>query len=60
MRLNGIFKDNIVFQRGDELRVFGTASSGTEIKSCIKNGTEVLTQAHDVSNGDGSQMGRPI
>ena len=54
MRLNGIFKDNIVFQRGGEIRVFGTASSGTEIKSCIKNGTEVLTQAHDVSNGDGS------
>ena len=48
MRLNGIFKDNIVFQRGGEIRVFGTASSGTEIKSCIKNGTEVLTQAHDV------------
>ena len=54
MRLNGIFKDNIVFQRGDEIRVFGTAAGGTEVKACIKNGSAVISYAQAAAGADGA------
>lgn len=46
MRLNGIFKDNMVFQQGREIRVFGVVDviEGNSVDVCIKNGSEVLTQ----------------
>ena len=44
IRLNGIFKDNLVFQWGAEFRIFGTCDSVRTIRcDLIKDGKTVLT-----------------
>ena len=35
MRLNGIFRDNMVLQRDREIRVFGEAENGNRIRAEI-------------------------
>ncbi len=55
MRLNGIFKDNMVFQRGEEIRVFGVSVKGAEVTAVVKDGAEVLSQGQvAVASDDGT------
>ena len=52
MRLNGIFKDNMVFQRDREIRVFGIASGS--VRACIKDGVSILVEGSVQAGDDGS------
>lgn len=52
MRLNGIFKDNLVFQRNRTIRIFGVAGEqeGT-VSARIINGPEVISEGKTLSSG---------
>lgn len=54
IRLNGIFKDNMVLQRDSEIRIFG-ATDEASVKACVMDGDKVLTKG-ETSNilSDGS------
>lgn len=53
MKLNGIFKDDMVFQRDRQIRVFGT--SGEAVKVCLKSEGAVIAEGVDSEyNDDGS------
>ena len=46
MRLNGIFKDDMVFQRDEQIRIFGSSSKlgeGVKIEASIKDGDKILS-----------------
>ena len=51
MRLNGIFKDNIVFQRDEQIRVFGVAdNNAVSVLARILDGDEILSEG--IADGD--------
>ena len=54
IRLNGIFKDNMVLQRDSEIRIFGITDEAS-VKACVMDGDKVLTKG-ETSNisSDGS------
>lgn len=54
IRLNGIFKDNMVLQRDSEIRIFGETNEAS-VKACVMDGDKVLTKG-ETSNilSDGS------
>lgn len=52
MRLNGIFKDNLVFQRNRTIRIFGVAGEQEgQICARIRNGTEVISESKTSASG---------
>ena len=54
VRLNGIFKDNMVFQWGAELRVFGTTDSRFKITAKLLKGRKIICQGSVIPEKDGS------
>ena len=51
MKLNGIFKDNIVFQRDEQIRVFGVAdNNAVSVLARILDGDEILSEG--IADGD--------
>ena len=54
IRLNGIFKDNMVFQWGAELRVFGTSDNPCTIRCEIFKEGESVVAAEAATEEDGS------
>ena len=54
VRLNGIFKDNMVFQWGAELRVFGTTDSRFKITVKLLKGRKIVCQGSVIPEKDGS------
>ncbi len=55
MKLNGIFKDNMVFQRDREIRVFGTCDEVREGSVCAKifDGSRVIAESGKCESLDG-------
>ena len=54
IRLNGIFKDNMVFQWGAEFRVFGNSDRACTVRCEIFREDEVVVTAESVTEEDGS------
>ena len=50
MKLNGIFKDDMVFQRDRQIRVFGVASG--EVRACLKSGGDVVAEGAVAADGE--------
>jgi sialate O-acetylesterase len=54
IRLNGIFKDNMVFQWGAELRVFGSSDKKCTVRCELFSGEESIITAESATEEDGS------
>ncbi len=54
LRLNGIFKDNMVFQWGAELRVFGCSDTPCTVRCAVFKGEETIMVAETATEEDGS------
>ena len=54
IRLNGIFKDNMVFQWGAELRVFGNSDTKCTVRCELFKEEESVVAAEAVTEEDGS------
>ena len=54
IRLNGIFKDNMVFQWGAELRVFGSSDTKCTVRCELFKEEESVVTAEAVTEDDGS------
>ena len=54
IRLNGIFKDKMVFQWGAEIRVFGYCDRACVIRSYLYKDNEEISSASCVTEQDGS------
>ncbi|MBR3465410.1 MAG: hypothetical protein IKH23_10085 [Clostridiales bacterium] len=52
--LNGIFKDNMVFQWGAELRVFGSSDTKCTVRCELFKDEELVVEAESVTEEDGS------
>ena len=52
--LNGIFKDNMVFQWGAELRVFGSSDTKCTVRCELFKDEELVVEAESVTEDDGS------
>lgn len=50
MKLNGIFKDDMVFQRDRQIRVFGVASG--DVRACLKSGEGVVVEGSVSADGE--------
>lgn len=54
IRLNGIFKDNMVFQWGAELRIFGSSDTKCTVRCELFKDEESVVAAESVTEEDGS------
>ena len=54
LRLNGIFKDNMVFQWGAELRIFGSSDEPCTVRCALFKDEETIMVAETATEEDGS------